>query len=223
MRYSPPRYDRGLSMPTSVTIIAFGLVALGMVLMPGPTMIYLLSRSVAQGRRAGIISAGGVALGSLFYMLCAAFGITAFLLAIPYAYDTLRFCGALYLLYLAWEAIRPRGRSAFQLRQLTRDTPRRLFMMGFVTNVLNPKIAIMYLSLLPQFIDPQAGNILTQSIVLGFTQIIISVTVNVAIALTAGSMAQFLGTHPTIASAQRWIMATIFGCLAARMIAEGRR
>src|SRR5450830_1002765 len=91
----------------------FGLVALGMALTPGPNMIYLISRSISQGRRAGFISLGGVALGFLFYMLCAAFGITAFVFAVPYAYDVLRFGGAAYLFYLAWQTLKPGGRSAF--------------------------------------------------------------------------------------------------------------
>jgi threonine/homoserine/homoserine lactone efflux protein len=94
-------------VPTLPTLIAFGLVSLGMALTPGPNMLYLISRSICQGRRAGLVSLGGVALGFVFYMFCAAFGITALLLTVPYAYDALRFCGAAYLLYLAWQALRP--------------------------------------------------------------------------------------------------------------------
>ncbi|MBX8828422.1 LysE family translocator, partial [Ochrobactrum sp. SFR4] len=82
----------------------------GMVLTPGPNMVYLISRSICQGRIAGLISLGGVALGFVFYMLCAAFGITAIVMAVPYAYDALRFGGALYLLYLAWQVLKPGGR-----------------------------------------------------------------------------------------------------------------
>lgn len=88
-------------MPELSALFAFGLVALGMVLTPGPNIVYLISRSICQGRTAGLISLGGVALGFVFYMLCAAFGITALVMAVPYAYDTLRIGGALYLLYLA--------------------------------------------------------------------------------------------------------------------------
>lgn len=94
-------------MPETSALIAFAAIALGMVLTPGPNMIYLISRSICQGRVAGLISLGGVALGFVFYMLCAAFGLTALVMAVPFAYDALRFAGALYLLYLAWQAIRP--------------------------------------------------------------------------------------------------------------------
>jgi len=210
-------------MPETASLVAFALVALGMVLTPGPNMIYLVSRSISQGRAAGFVSLAGVALGFIVYMLCAAFGITALVLAVPYAYDALRFGGAAYLLYLAWQAVRPGGRSPFHVKGLPKDSPRKLFMMGLLTNLLNPKIAVMYLSLLPQFIDPEQGSVLMQSIVLGFTQIVISVTVNSVITVMAGSIAVFLATRPRWMVMQRWLMGTVLGGLAVRMAFESRR
>ena len=124
-------------MPETSNLLAFAFIALGMVLTPGPNMVYLISRSICQGRAAGLISLGGVALGFVFYMLCGAFGITAIVMAVPHAYDALRFAGALYLLYLAWQAVKPGGRSPFQVKDLSKDSPRKLFMMGFLTNLLN--------------------------------------------------------------------------------------
>src|SRR6478735_6654934 len=175
------------AMPETTTLVTFALIALGMVLTPGPNMIYLISRSIAQGRGAGLISLGGVILGFFVYMFCAAFGITALLFAVPYAYDALRLGGAAYLLWLAWQAVRPGGRSPFHVRDLPHDGPRKLFAMGFLTSLLNPKIAMFYLALLPQFIDPAAGHVLAQSVVLGFVQIVISGSVNALIATAAGS------------------------------------
>jgi threonine/homoserine/homoserine lactone efflux protein len=194
-----------------------------MVLTPGPNMIYLISRSITQGPMAGLVSLGGVALGFVFYMLCAAFGITALLFAVPYAYDGLRLAGAAYLLWLAWQAVKPNGRSPFQVDKLAIDGARKLFAMGFITNLLNPKIAMLYLALLPQFIDPAAGNVLTQSLALGFTQIVISVTVNASIALVAGSIALFLARRPTWLLVQRWLMGTALAGLAMKMALESRR
>lgn len=210
-------------MPDTASLLAFALIALGMVLTPGPNMIYLISRSICQGRVAGLISLGGVALGFVFYMLCAAFGITAIVLAVPYAYDALRFAGALYLLWLAWQAVRPGGRSPFHVRDLPKDSPRKLFAMGFLTNLLNPKIAVMYLSLLPQFIAPENGSVLTQSLALGATQIVISVVVNSVIAIAAGSIAAFLIARPGWILVQRWLMGTVLAALAVRMATEARR
>lgn len=210
-------------MPELSSLITFALIALGMVLTPGPNMVYLISRSISQGRVAGLISLGGVALGFVFYLLCAAFGITAFLVAVPFAHDALRIAGAAYLFYLAWQAVKPGGRSPFEVRELPKDSPRRLFMMGFMTNLLNPKIAIMYLSLLPQFIAPGHGSVLTQSLILGTTQILISLSVNAIIAVAAGSVAVFLTRRPSWLAIQRWLMGTVLGGLAVSMLAEARR
>lgn len=210
-------------MPELASLLTFATIALGMVLTPGPNMVYLISRSICQGRTAGLISLGGVALGFVFYMLCAAFGITALVLAVPYAYDTIRIAGALYLLWLAWQAVRPGGRSPFQVKDLPADSPRKLFLTGFLTNLLNPKIAVMYLSLLPQFIDPVNGSILGQALVLGSVQIVISVCVNALIAVSAASIAVFLTQRPTFALVQRWVMGTVLTGLAVRMATEARR
>jgi threonine/homoserine/homoserine lactone efflux protein len=204
-------------------MLGFALISLGIVLTPGPNMIYLISRSITQGRAAGIVSLGGVALGFVFYMLCAAFGITALLFAVPYAYDALRFAGATYLLWLAWQALKPNGRSPFQVKKLQTDGPRKLFAMGFVTNLLNPKIAMLYLALLPQFIDPAVGSVLTQSLALGAIQIVISVSVQAMIALAAGSIATFLGSRPSWLLVQRWLMGTVLAGLAVRMAVEAKR
>jgi threonine/homoserine/homoserine lactone efflux protein len=204
-------------------VFAFSLLCLGLVLTPGPNMMYLVSRSISQGRRAGMVSLGGVGLGFLVYMLAAALGITALLFAVPLAYDGLRLAGAVYLLYLAWQALRPGGRSPFQVRDLPVDSDRRLFTMGFVTNLLNPKAAMLYLSLLPQFIDPARGNVLTQSLVLGSLQIIISLSLNALIASAAGTIAAFLGSRPLWMVVQRWLMGTVLASLGLRMAFESRR
>lgn len=210
-------------MPEFANLLAFALISLGMVLTPGPNMVYLISRSICQGRTAGLISLGGVVLGFVFYMLCAALGITAIVMAVPYAYDALRIGGGLYLLYLAWQAVKPGGRSPFEVKNLAKDSPKKLFLMGFLTNLLNPKIAVMYLSLLPQFIDPTQGSILSQSLALGFTQIVISISVNTVITILAGSIAIFLSSRPTWFKIQRWLMGTVLAGLAVRMLTESKR
>jgi threonine/homoserine/homoserine lactone efflux protein len=203
--------------------LAFATVALAMVLTPGPNMAYLMSRSICQGREAGMISLGGIATGFGVYVLLTSFGITALFLAVPFAYDALRLAGAGYLAWLAWNALRPGGVSPLQARPLAIDPPHRLFGMGFLTSVLNPKIAMLYLSLFPQFIDPARGSVLAQSLQLGVTQIVISVSVNSVIVFTAGSLAVFLSSRPLWARAQRWIMGTVLGFLAVRMAFDSRR
>ena len=156
-------------------------------------------------------------------MLCASFGITALVVAVPYAYDTIRIAGAMYLLWLAWKALRPNAAPIFNIKDLAVDSPLKLFLMGFLTNLLNPKIAIMYLSLLPQFIHPQQGSILAQSIQLGTIQIFVSVSVNALIIFSAGSIALFLQKKPLWASIQRWVMGTVLAGLAVHILLEHRR
>jgi len=210
-------------MPSAAHWATFALVALGMVLTPGPNMIYLISRSLCQGRAAGLLSLVGVAGGFIFYLLCAAFGITALVMAVPYAYDSLRLAGAAYLAYLAWQALKPDGRSPFELRQLKPDSPRRLIAMGLFTNLLNPKAAVLYLSLLPQFADPAHGPVLPQLLALGCTQMAISITVNALFVLSAAGIARFLVERPAWRLAQRWMMGSVLGMLAVRMAVEQRR
>jgi threonine/homoserine/homoserine lactone efflux protein len=210
-------------VPSAAMLLAFALICLGMVLTPGPNMIYLVSRSICQGPMAGLVSLAGVALGFVVYVLLTALGLTVLLFAVPFAYDLLKFAGALYLAWLAWQALKPGGRSPFQVRDLPADSNRKLFLMGFVTSLLNPKVAVLYLSLLPQFIDPAGGSVLLQSLALGFTQVVISVTVNGLIALSAGSIALFLAGRPLWMVVQRWLMGTVLAALAIRMVTEAQR
>jgi threonine/homoserine/homoserine lactone efflux protein len=203
-------------------LLLFAGAALLMVLTPGPNMIYLISRSICQGRKAGVISLLGVILGFLVHMFAAALGIMALFLAIPIAYDLLKWAGAAYLLYLAWQAVRPGARSPFEAQQLPADPPSRLALMGFLTNLLNPKIAVFYLSIFPQFVSPEHGSVFQQSILLGLTQISVSFTVNLLIALFAGSLSAWLVGRPRLLVAQRYVMGGVLAGLAVRLVSEQR-
>ncbi len=209
-------------MPVSDWILFIG-AALLMVLTPGPNMIYLISRSICQGRGAGVISLLGVVAGFLFHMFAAAAGLTAIFVAVPFAYEVLRWLGAAYLLWLAWQAVRPGARSLFQARELAHDSQPRLFAIGLLTNVLNPKVAVFYLSILPQFVAVERGSMLAQSVALGVTQIAVSFSVNLLIVLFAGGLAAWFSHKPLWLTAQRYIMGTVLGALAMRMALEERR
>ncbi len=204
-------------------LLFFALAALIVVLTPGPNMIYLISRSICQGRAAGVISLFGVLAGFLVHMLAAAVGLTALFLAIPLAYEVLKWAGALYLLFLAWQAVRPGARSPFEARSLPADRPRKLFLMGFLTNLLNPKIAVFYLAIFPQFVSPEHGPVFLQSLVLGFTQIGVSFTVNLAVALSAAGIATWFQQRPTWLAVQRYVMGGVLAGMAAKLAAEPRQ
>ncbi|MGK5556389.1 LysE family translocator [Actinomadura kijaniata] len=198
-------------------VAGLALVAFGMVTSPGPNMIYLVSRSLTQGRRAGFISLGGVATAFLVYVVATVAGLSALFALVPALYVALKLAGAGYLLWLAWQAVRPGGRGAFTPTELPHDPPRRLFAMGLVTSLLNPKIAILYLSLLPQFIEPERGHVALQGLLLGLTQIAVAVTGNALWVLAAGGVAAFLARRPGWRRFQRYAMGTVLGALAVHL------
>jgi threonine/homoserine/homoserine lactone efflux protein len=210
-------------MPETATLVAFAAVCVGMVLTPGPNMLYLVSRSLSQGAAAGVVSLAGVLLGFVFFVFATAFGLTALLLAVPVAYDILRLVGAAYLGWLAWQTLKPGGKSPFEPRELPHDPPRRLFAMGLLTSLLNPKVAMLYVSLLPQFIDATRDDVFAQSLVFGGLHIAVSFAGNLTIALTAGAIAGFLARRPLWVLAQRWLMGLVLGGLALRMALDARR
>jgi len=203
--------------------LGIAAVALGLVLTPGPNMMYLVSRSITQGRRAGLISLLGVAAGFLVYLTATSLGLTAAFTAVPALYLVVRLTGALYLGWLAWQALRPGGSSVFAPKALPVDSSRRLFSMGLLTNLLNPKIAVLYLSLLPQFIRPAAGHVLVQGLLLGCVQVAVALTGNFVIVLAAGGIAAFLARRPGWLRVQRVLMGTVLGGLAVRLAVDGGR
>lgn len=203
--------------------LLFAGAALLMALTPGPNMVYLISRSICQGRRAGVISLFGVVAGFLVHMFTAAVGLTALFMAVPLAYEILKWVGAAYLLYLAWQAVKPGARSPFEARDLPQDSPRKLFAMGFLTNLLNPKIAVFYLAIFPQFVSPEHGSVFVQSVVLGLTQIVFSFSVNLSIALSAAKLARWFQHNRRWLAVQRYVMGGVLAALAVRLAAEQRR
>lgn len=196
---------------------AMALVALGMVLTPGPNMMYLVSRSISQGRRAGLVSLAGTALGFVVYMTMATIGLGAVFLVVPWLYTALKVIGAAYLLWLAYTTLRPGGSSVLDTRDLPRDSSAKLFRTGLLTNLLNPKAALMYLALIPQFVDRSAGHVVAQGFQLGAVQITVSLVVNTAIILTAGSVAAFLRGKPAWMRAQRWVSGTLLGAVGVKL------
>lgn len=204
-------------------LLLFAAACLLLVLTPGPNMIYLISRSICQGRQAGVISLLGVVAGFFVHLFAAAVGLTAVFLAVPMAYEALKWAGALYLLWMAWQAVRPGARSPFEAQQLPPDSSRKLMLMGFLTSALNPKIAVFYLSIFPQFINPEHGSVFAQSMILGLTQISVSFVVNLMIAVFAAGIAAWFVHNPLWLAVQRYFMGFVLAALAVRLMLEQRR
>jgi threonine/homoserine/homoserine lactone efflux protein len=201
----------------------FALAALLLVLTPGPNMIYCVSRTLCQGRAAGVLSLAGVLVGFVFHVLAAALGLTAVLAAVPYAFDAVRLLGAAYLLWLAWQAVKPDGHAPFAARSLPHDPPARLFRMGFLTNVLNPKVAMFYLSFFPQFLHPERGSVFLQSAALGAVQIGISGLVNLMLVLGAASVTAVLSRSEGWLRAQRYVMGSVLALIAVKIATDTRK
>ena len=199
-------------------LFIFIFAALMLVITPGPNMVYLISRSITQGKNAGLTSLAGIIMGFTFHVTLVSLGLTAVLFTVPYAYSTLKILGACYLLYLAIQAINSKNQGIFEARtDLKEDRPAKLFSMGFLTSVLNPKIAVFYLSFFPQFIKPSYGNVFYQSLQLGITQMCVSFTVNFLIVLSAARMSLWFSQNPFWVKIQKWFMASVLSGLAVKM------
>jgi threonine/homoserine/homoserine lactone efflux protein len=199
------------------------IVALVLVLTPGPNMMYLVSRTLTQGRRAGLISLGGVAAGFAIYLTVTNLGLAAVFVAVPDLYLAVKIAGTGYLLWLAFKALRPGGISIFEPTRISTDSTGRLFVMGLMTNLLNPKVAILYLSLIPQFERPAQGHLVLQGFELGLVQIIVALTGNLMILLAAAGIARVLRQRPAWMRIQRYVMGTVLGALAIKLATDHAR
>jgi threonine/homoserine/homoserine lactone efflux protein len=215
---SPPEPGRR-TLVTGGTLTAFSLVALGTALVPGPNMMYVLSQSLSNGSFGVLPALSGVTLGSIIYMLAAAFGLTGLVVTIPHALDALRIAGAAYLAYLALNALimkrhmlilpcEPKGASA--------SGTAKIFCFGIFVSLSNPAVALLYLVLLPQFVDPAADSFLTQTVVLGTIDIAIGILVNALVAIMANRLPR-LAARPRVVHLRQIMISVIFAVLAFRV------
>jgi len=199
----------------------FALAVMLLALTPGPVWVYLLSRTLTQGRRAGYFSLLGVAAGVVVHVLLAALGITVVLLAIPFAFDAIKLAGAAYLLWLAINTLRGGGVS-FTPQPLDPVPDRVLFRQAMVAALLNPKVAVFYLSLFPQFVEPAAGPVFAQSLLLGIVHLLVSTLIDGLLVTVAGVLAAWFASRPLWLKMQRWLLGTAFGALAVWLAATPR-
>jgi len=198
---------------TTSALWLFAAAVLLLALTPGPVWIYLLSRTLAQGRRAGYFSLFGVASGVVVHVLLAAAGLSAVVLAIPGAFDAVKLAGAAYLIYLAFSTLRGGG-FTFSPQSLPAVPDRVLFRQALAASVLNPKVAVFYLSLFPQFINPGAGSVFGQSVVLGTVHVLISLVFDGVLVTIAALLSAWFIQRPAWLRAQRWFLGSAFGALA---------
>jgi threonine/homoserine/homoserine lactone efflux protein len=155
-------------MPDATTFAVFALACLAFLAIPGPSVFYIVTRSLVQGRRAGVTSMFGVQVGGLVHVVAAAFGVSALIASSATAFTIVKYAGAAYLVFLGLRKLL--ARDAGEEVEIEPRTPRstaELFGHGIVVNVLNPKTALFFLAFLPQFVDPNAGPVAPQMLVLG--------------------------------------------------------
>ena len=181
-------------MPDGHTLLLFVGAGLLLNVTPGPDLLYILGRAIGQGRAAGVLSALGIGAGCLVHILAATLGLSAVLMALPLGYDLVRWAGAAYLVYIGVKALRSKGGS-LQVSALAPESRRRVFLQGALTNVLNPKVALFFLALLPQFADPRRGPLAPQLLLLGTLFAVNGTLVCILFALFAGRLGEWLKTR----------------------------
>jgi threonine/homoserine/homoserine lactone efflux protein len=180
-----------MPLPEPSSLLLFMFASWALAATPGPSVLYIVARSINQGRMAGVISVLGIASGDIVHITTAALGISALLLSSALAFNIVKYLGAAYLIYLG---IRKLGdRSHLQITQdLPPESLRRIFIQGFIVNALNPKPALFFMAFLPQFIDPAKGSVALQTILLGCIFTVVATCSDSMYALVSGAIGQWL-------------------------------
>ena len=174
----------------SVITPAFLAAALVLLLIPGPAVLYIVTRSVAQGRLAGLTSTVGVGIGSLAHVAAAALGLSAILVSSAEVFRLVKWAGAAYLIYLGWRTLR--SADAGDTADVSEDSLRVVFRQGVIVNALNPKLAVFFFAFLPQFVQPEVGRVAAQFTILGITLVVIGLITDSVFAVVAGSVSGWL-------------------------------
>jgi threonine/homoserine/homoserine lactone efflux protein len=196
-------------MPEPHALTLFLLSSVIIVVTPGPAVLYIVARSIDQGRTAGIVSTLGVSAGAMFHVLAAAFGLSAILVSSALAFSVVKYLGAAYLIYLGIQKLL----SSANPQTLLSVEPRalgRIFRDGMVVNILNPKTALFFFAFLPQFIDPARGSVATQFVLLGSVFVVIGVISDGLYALAAGSARHWLREAASFWKFERYLAGTVF-------------
>ena len=203
------------------TWLLFCLASVALAATPGPNMLFLVSRTLAQGRAAGFVSLAGTSTGFALHAVAAALGLTALLAAVPVAFEVVRIAGALYLAWLAIVTWRASG-EADPLVTAPPVANAAMYRQGLLTSLLNPKLAVFQLALFPQFVDPARGSVLAQGLVLAVTQLVIVVAGDSACVFAATGARRWFAARPGFSRWSKRALAGVFAALAARLAVQSR-
>jgi threonine/homoserine/homoserine lactone efflux protein len=196
-------------MPSSSTFAVYLLAALLMLLIPGPSVLYVVSQGLRQGRRAGVTAVVGGSTGALVQVAAATAGLSSLLLSSSIAFTIVKFVGAAYLVYLGVTKLLGRGDGALPENPAPRS-PLRLFADGVVVNTLNPKLALFFMAFLPQFVDPARGPVTLQIAIFGVTFVALGFFTDSAYAMLAGTIGPWLWHNVRFRRGERYVVGTTF-------------
>ena len=200
-------------MPDLSTFALFAAACLAFLAIPGPSVFYIVTRSLAQGRRAGVTSMLGVQVGGLVHVVGAAVGVSALIASSAAAFTVVKYAGAAYLVYLGVRRLLTAGTREAEPGPDDRATTTRLFWQGVVVNLLNPKTALFFLAFLPQFVDPDAAAPALQIFALGMIFVAIALCSDSIWALAAGTLGGWLRRSRWYLGVKRWVTGTVFVAL----------
>lgn len=210
-------------MPELLTVGLFALACLALTATPGPDMLLIATRSIAQGKLAGFATYFGIATGSYCHALALALGLSQLFLAIPAAYDLVRFAGAIYLLFLAWQAFTSHQKINVDESQSVTYSSWTMFRQGLFTNLLNPKVALFFLALFPQFLDPTRGSVAIQVMVLATILNVIGLIVNGTVVVIAAKAKMVISNNGATQRLAQYFTGVIFAGMAAKLVFDGQR
>jgi threonine/homoserine/homoserine lactone efflux protein len=196
-------------MPQLVNLSLFITASLALLLTPGPAVLYIVARSVDQGRKAGLVSVLGIEVGTLFHIAAAALGLSALLMSSALLFDIVKYLGAAYLIYLGIRKLMSKD----EMAEIGVDKQQKLsqiFRQGVIVNVLNPKTALFFFAFLPQFVDPARGSVPLQMIMLGTIFVLLASTTDGLYALLAGTFGGWLKGNRRFMRVQRYVTGTVY-------------
>ena len=196
-------------MIDSASLLPFVLASLALLLAPGPAVLYIVTRSIDQGRMAGIVSVFGIGLGGLVHVLGAALGLSALLASSALAFTIVKYLGAAYLVYLGLRTLLAETESVSAARP-ARQPLNRVFRQGVIVNVLNPKTALFFLAFLPQFADPARGPVTLQIALLGLLFVTMAICTDGAYALLAGTLGDWLRNSRTFLNVRKYLSGSVY-------------
>ncbi|MFC6018244.1 LysE family translocator [Plantactinospora solaniradicis] len=208
-------------------VVAFVLAVFLLSIAPGPDMMFIIANSLTGGPRAGLVAAVGMSTGLAVHTFAAAFGLSALLRLAPWILDGVRVAGAVFLIYLAVDALRAgRQRQAEtpELRQPAARSIRKVYLMATLTNIANPKVVLFYLAFIPQFLSTGTGSwpVATQLLALGGLFVVVGLLVDGSVGVLSGRLAQQVLHRPAVRRRLDQVAAVVFGALAVRLIADSR-